>query len=107
MRDWLRIGMLNMSSNDRDLWHGWYSGCTAPGLHPIDSITENYPCLKLREVHDEQCPHGPLGKGKFYCSRQIPPALNSRNPFPRLFLGRGKPPNLYRGRFVEGHGAVK
>ena len=60
-------------------------GCTAPGLHPTDSIARNHPCPKLREVRDEQCPHGPLGK-KFYCSRQIPPALNSRNPFPRLFL---------------------
>ena len=65
-------------------------GCTALGLHPIDSITGNYSCPKLREGRDEKYPHGPLGKEKFYCSRQIPPALNPRNPFPRLFLGRGK-----------------
>ena len=92
------------ASNDRDLWHGWDEthsnvwvleiiGYTAPGI-TTDSITGNHPCPKLREVRDEQCPHGPLEKGKFYCSCQIPPALNSRNPFPRLFVGRGKTPKF-------------
>ena len=71
-------------------------GCTAPGLHPTDSIIGDHPCPKLRRVRDEQCPHGPLGKGKFHCSRQIWPALNSWNPFSRLFLE--KTPGLYQGR---------
>ena len=67
-------------------------GCTAPGLYPTNNIALQK-IIPVPSYGRDAMNSGPLEKGKFYCSRQIPLALNSRNPFPRLFLGRGKPPS--------------
>ena len=66
-------------------------GCTAPDLHPTDSITGNHPCPRLWEVRDKQGPYmAPWERESFIVLAQIPPALDSRNLFPKQFSGEGK-----------------
>ena len=55
------------------------------GIPPIE-LQAIIPVPNYRMSAMNSSPHVSLGMGKFYCS----PALNSRNPFPRPFLGRGK-----------------
>ena len=65
-------------------------------LH-LTSNPINHPCPKLRWVFGMN--HMTPWESEIALSTKVyVRPSNSWNPFPRLFLGRGKPPSLHRGR---------